>query len=68
MRAPAQWPPVPMDVTVYHLLRAFKEGLTELAAIQGFQSLLIPAGGIAVSNGVRALMVAREERANGVAS
>jgi alkylhydroperoxidase/carboxymuconolactone decarboxylase family protein YurZ len=53
--------PVPIEVTVHHLSRAFDAGLTELEAIQGFQALLIPAGGIAVSNGVRALMQYRED-------
>jgi alkylhydroperoxidase/carboxymuconolactone decarboxylase family protein YurZ len=55
--------PVPLEVTVHHLQRAFAAGLTERQAIEGFQALLIPAGGIAVSNGVRALMRVREETA-----
>jgi alkylhydroperoxidase/carboxymuconolactone decarboxylase family protein YurZ len=53
--------PVPIEVMVHHLKRAFEAGLTELEAIQGFQALLIPAGGVAVSNGVRALMRYRED-------
>jgi alkylhydroperoxidase/carboxymuconolactone decarboxylase family protein YurZ len=52
--------PVPIEVTVHHLQRAFQAGLTEKQAIQGFEALLIPGGGIAVSNGVRSLMLARE--------
>ena len=56
--------PVPLEVTVHHLQRAFAAGLTERQAIEGFQALLIPAGGIAVSNGVRALMRVREETAS----
>lgn len=53
--------PVPIEVTIHHLERAFASGLTEREAVQGFQSLLIPAGGIALSNGMRALLKMRED-------
>jgi alkylhydroperoxidase/carboxymuconolactone decarboxylase family protein YurZ len=54
--------PVPEEVTIHHLQRAFAAGLTERQALEGFQALLIPAGGIALSNGVRALLKMRQER------
>lgn len=57
--------PVPVEVTAHHLIRAFEHGLTEQEAMEGFNALLIPAGGIAVSNGVRALLHLRESRADG---
>jgi alkylhydroperoxidase/carboxymuconolactone decarboxylase family protein YurZ len=53
--------PAPEDVTVHHLQRAFDAGLSEREAIDGFHALLIPAGGVAVCNGVRALLRMREE-------
>lgn len=53
--------PAPIEVTVHHLERAFSSGLTEREAMEGFQALLIPSGGIAVSNGARALL---QHRAN----
>lgn len=56
--------PVPIEVTIHHLERAYKAGLTEREAIQGFHALLIPAGGIALSNGVRAMLKMREEAAH----
>jgi alkylhydroperoxidase/carboxymuconolactone decarboxylase family protein YurZ len=52
--------PAPIEVTIHHLQRAFDAGLTEREAIEGFHSLLIPSGGIAVCNGVRALLQIRE--------
>jgi alkylhydroperoxidase/carboxymuconolactone decarboxylase family protein YurZ len=52
--------PVPIEVTMHHLERAYAEGLTERQALEGFQALLIPAGGIAVSNGARAMLKVRE--------
>lgn len=55
--------PVPVEVTAHHLERAFAHGLTERQAMEGFGALLIPGGGIAVSNGARALMYLREKRA-----
>lgn len=54
--------PAPVEVTAHHLDRAFAHGLTEREAIEGFQALLIPSGGTAVSNGVRALMFLRQSR------
>jgi alkylhydroperoxidase/carboxymuconolactone decarboxylase family protein YurZ len=54
--------PVPIEVTAHHLERAYDNGLTEREALEGFQALLIPGGGIAVSNGVRAMMYVRERR------
>jgi len=54
--------PVPVEVTAHHLERAFDLGLTEREAMEGFSSLIIPAGGIAVSNGARALMYLRAQR------
>ncbi|SMF90062.1 Uncharacterized conserved protein YurZ, alkylhydroperoxidase/carboxymuconolactone decarboxylase family [Azospirillum oryzae] len=56
--------PVPIEVTIHHLERAYKAGLTEREAIQGFHALLIPAGGIALSNGVRAMLKMREDAAH----
>lgn len=53
--------PVPLEVTAHHLERAYALGLTETQAIQGFHALLIPAGGIALSNGVRAMLKIRED-------
>lgn len=53
--------PVPVDVTVHHLTRAFEHGLTEREAMEGFDALIIPAGGIAVSNGARALLAWRKQ-------
>lgn len=53
--------PVPVEVTAHHLERAYEHGLTEREALEGFQSLIIPAGGIAVSNGVRAMMFRRDQ-------
>lgn len=55
--------PAPIEVTIHHLERAFAAGLTERQAIEGFQALLVPSGGIALSNGVRALLHMREMRA-----
>lgn len=55
--------PVPVEVTAHHLERAYKTGLTEKEAIQGFHALLIPAGGIALSNGLRAMLKIREDAA-----
>ncbi len=55
--------PVPVEVTAHHLERAFAHGLTERQAMEGFSALIIPAGGIAVSNGARALMYCRDKRA-----
>lgn len=55
--------PVPVEVTAHHLERAFAHGLTERQAMEGFAALIIPGGGIAVSNGARALMHLREKRA-----
>jgi alkylhydroperoxidase/carboxymuconolactone decarboxylase family protein YurZ len=55
--------PAPEEVTIHHLQRAFEAGLTEREAIEGFHALLIPSGGIALSNGVRALLRMREEAA-----
>jgi alkylhydroperoxidase/carboxymuconolactone decarboxylase family protein YurZ len=52
--------PAPIEVTIHHLQRAFDAGLTEREAIEGFHALLVPSGGIAVSNGVRALLQMRE--------
>lgn len=52
--------PAPIEVTVHHLERAFSSGLTEREALEGFQALLIPSGGVAVSNGARALLRYRE--------
>lgn len=54
--------PVPVDVTAHHLARAFALGLTEREAMEGFGALLIPGGGIAVSNGARALLHVRSEQ------
>jgi alkylhydroperoxidase/carboxymuconolactone decarboxylase family protein YurZ len=56
--------PVPIEVTIHHLERAFAAGLTERQAVEGFQALLIPAGGIALSNGMRALLAMREAAAD----
>jgi alkylhydroperoxidase/carboxymuconolactone decarboxylase family protein YurZ len=53
--------PVPVEVTAHHLVRAFELGLTEREAMEGFDALLIPAGGVAVSNGARALLHLREQ-------
>lgn len=55
--------PVPVEVTAHHLIRAFEHGLTEREAMEGFNALLIPAGGVAVSNGARALLHLRASRA-----
>ena len=55
--------PAPIEVTIHHLERAFAAGLTEREAIEGFHALLIPSGGIALSNGARALLQMREMRA-----
>lgn len=55
--------PVPIEVTIHHLERAYREGLTEREAIEGFHALLIPAGGIALSNGVRAMLKMRTDKA-----
>lgn len=55
--------PVPVEVTVHHLARAYEMGLTEKEAIEGFHALLIPAGGIALSNGLRAMLKIREDAA-----
>jgi alkylhydroperoxidase/carboxymuconolactone decarboxylase family protein YurZ len=59
--------PVPVEVTVHHLKRAFEHGLTEREAMEGFNALIIPAGGIAVSNGARALLAWRQEQKTGSA-
>ncbi|WP_162249868.1 MULTISPECIES: carboxymuconolactone decarboxylase family protein [unclassified Nocardioides] len=56
--------PVPIEVTTHHLERAFDHGLTEKEAAEGFHALLIPAGGIAVSNGARALLHLRGQARN----
>lgn len=53
--------PVPIEVTMHHFRAAMQAGLTEKQAIEGVHALLIPAGGIAVSNGVRALIALRKE-------
>lgn len=55
--------PVPVEVTAHHLERAFAHGLTERQAMEGFNALIIPAGGIAVSNGARALIHCRDKKA-----
>lgn len=52
--------PVPVEVTAHHLERAYAAGLSEREAMEGFHALLIPAGGIALSNGARAMMKVRE--------
>ena len=52
--------PAPIEVTARHLRRAFDHGLTEREAIDGFHALLIPSGGTATSNGVKALLWLRE--------
>ncbi|NPD21482.1 carboxymuconolactone decarboxylase family protein [Alterinioella nitratireducens] len=52
--------PVPTEVTAHHLERAYALGLTEKEAMEGFHALLIPAGGIALSNGARAMLAVRE--------
>ncbi len=57
--------PVPVEVTAHHLVRAFELGLTEREAMAGFDALIIPAGGIAVSNGARALLYLRDQAARG---
>ncbi|MNY77595.1 hypothetical protein D3C86_2175580 [compost metagenome] len=54
--------PVPVEVTAHHLERAYQLGLTEREAMEGFHSLLIPAGGIALSNGARAMLKVRDDR------
>jgi alkylhydroperoxidase/carboxymuconolactone decarboxylase family protein YurZ len=55
--------PVPVEVTAHHLARAFELGLSEREAMAGFDALMIPGGGIAVSNGARALLYLREQAA-----
>lgn len=56
--------PVPIEVTMHHFRAAMDAGLTEKEAIEGVHALLVPAGGIAVSNGVRALIALRKQANN----
>jgi alkylhydroperoxidase/carboxymuconolactone decarboxylase family protein YurZ len=53
----------PQDVVNLHFRQALKNGLTEHEAVEALEATFLPAGGLSLISGVKALLALREERA-----